>query len=786
MKLIHILIFTISMLSYSQQKTTINGSITSEGKPIPFANISVENSTLGTSADLEGNFVLEIEPGTYTLKIQAVGFKTELQTISTENYKDQPLNIELQEDMLGLDDVVISATRNRVNVKKTPVVVNVLSPKLFNATQSIAVAESLNYQPGVRVETNCQNCGFTQVRLNGLDGSYTQVLINSRAVFSALNSVYGLEQIPTSILDRIEVVRSGGSALYGSNAIAGTVNIITKDPILNSWKIATNFGIIDGQSTDQVFNANATVVSEDLNSGITVYGMKRDRESYDANNDGFSELTELTNTSLGTKSFFKPNENSKITLDLTAIEEYRRGGDRLDLAPHLTDITEELDHNTLMGGLTYEFSNAEKTNYYSVYTSGLHTDRKSFYGGLGGGRTAQDSITAANAYGNTNDLALLVGGQFTRYFKNNDVLTVGAEYNLNHTEDNIAGYNRFIDQKVNSIGTFAQYEWKPSEVFSALVGTRLDHVNVEGNYNIQQVNRTSNINQTVLSPRLTLLYNFAENWRLRGGYARGFRAPQAFNEDLHISSVGGEPQFVILSEDLETEYSNAFTASLNYSKNFKKLQTNFLLEGFYTDLENPFTTVSTGATLPNGSILEEVRNGSGAYVAGTNFEMGISPSSKFTFQMGGTIQQSKYREGQVLFEADGTNPSETNIVIEDFVRNPSFYGYLNTNLRVFEESSIDVTGTYTWKMTVPLVVSDSGFLQLNESDPFFDLNIKLNHHLDLSENLQMNIFAGFKNILNSYQDDFDTGATRDSDYVYGPSLPRTFFFGIKFGNLHNL
>ena len=786
MKLIHILLFTISMLSYSQQKTTINGSITSEGKPIPFANISIENSTLGTSADLEGNFVLKIEPGTYTLKIQAVGFKTELQTISTENFKNQHLNIELQEDMLGLEDVVISATRNRVNVKKTPVVVNVLSPKLFNATQSIAVAESLNYQPGVRVETNCQNCGFTQVRLNGLDGSYTQVLINSRAVFSALNSVYGLEQIPTSILDRIEVVRSGGSALYGSNAIAGTVNIITKDPILNSWEIATNFGIIDGQSTDRVFNANATVVSEDLNSGITVYGMKRDRESYDANNDGFSELTELTNTSLGTKSFFKPNENSKITLDLTAIEEYRRGGDRLDLAPHLTDITEELDHNTLMGGLTYEFSNAEKTNNYSVYASGQHTDRKSFYGGLGGGRTAQDSITAANAYGNTDDLALLFGGQFTRNFKNNDILTVGAEYNLNRTEDDIAGYNRFINQKVNSIGTFAQYEWKPSEVFSALVGTRLDHVNVEGHYNIQQVNRTSNIDQTVLSPRLTLLYNFAKNWRLRGGYARGFRAPQAFNEDLHISSVGGEPQFVILSEDLETEYSNAFTASLNYSKNFKKLQTNFLLEGFYTDLENPFTTVSTGATLPNGSILEEVRNGSGAYVAGTNFEMGISPSSKFTFQMGGTIQQSKYREGQVLFEADGTNPSETNIVIEDFVRNPSFYGYLNTNLRVFEESNIDVTGTYTGKMTVPVVVSDSGFLQLNESDPFFDLNIKLNHHFDLSDNLQMNIFAGFKNILNSYQDDFDIGATRDSDYVYGPSLPRTFFFGIKFGNLHNL
>ncbi|MAN28282.1 MULTISPECIES: TonB-dependent receptor [Mesonia] len=785
MKLVQFLMMIISLSCFSQENIALKGKITSAGKPVPFTHISIEGSSKGTSATINGDYLLEVEPGTYTLKVQAVGFKTKTLTISTSNYTDKNLGIELDEDMLGLDNVVISATRNRVNVKKTPVVVNVLSPKLFNATQSIAVAESLNYQPGVRVETNCQNCGFTQVRLNGLDGSYTQVIINSRSVFSALNSVYGLEQIPTSILDRIEVVRSGGSALYGSNAIAGTVNIITKDPVLNSWEVSSNFGLIDGKTADRTFNANTSVVSEDLNSGITVYGLKRDRDSYDANDDGFSEITELTNTSLGTKSFLKPNENSKITLDLTALEEYRRGGDRLYLAPHLTDITEELNHNTIMGGITYEISNDAKTNNFSVYASGQHTDRKSFYGGLGGGRTKQDSITAANAYGNTDDLALLFGVQFTRHFKNNDVLTVGTEYNINSTEDNISGYNRYIDQEVHSLGTFAQYEWKPTAQFTALVGSRLDYVNVEGDYHIQQVKRTSKIDQTVLSPRFTVLYNFAENWRFRGGYARGFRAPQAFNEDLHISSVGGEPQFVILSKNLETEYSNAFTASFNYSNNFKKLQTNFLLEGFYTDLENPFTSVSTGASLPNGSILEEVRNGSGAYVAGANFELGISPSSKFTFQMGGTLQQSKYRENQVLFEADGSNAAETDIVIQDFVRNPSVYGYLNTNWKVLEESSIDITGTYTGKMTIPLVISDNGFLQLNESNPFYDLNLKLNHHIDLSESFQLNIFGGLKNIFNSYQNDFDTGATRDSDYIYGPSQPRTFFFGIKFGNLHD-
>ncbi len=335
-------------------------------------------------------------------------------------------------------------------------VVNVLDAKLFNATQSISVADGLNYQPGVRVETNCQNCGFTQVRLNGLDGSYTQVLVNSRAVFSALNSVYGLEQIPASILDRIEVVRSGGSALYGSNAIAGTVNIITKEPVLNSWQIEGSLGLIDGKTPDRTLNVNATVVSEDLNSGITVYGMKRDRDSYDANNDGFTEITELKNNTLGTKAFIRPSDHSKLTLDFTALEEYRRGGDHLELAPHLTDITEQLDHNTVMGGLTYEITNDDKSNAFSLYTSAQYTDRKSFYGGLGGGRTRQDSISAANAYGNTDDLALLMGGQYTRHFKNShDILTIGSEYNLSSTQDNIPGYNRFIDQKVNSIGTFA-------------------------------------------------------------------------------------------------------------------------------------------------------------------------------------------------------------------------------------------------------------------------------------------------------------------------------------------
>jgi outer membrane receptor for ferrienterochelin and colicins len=685
------------------------------------------------------------------------------------------------EDAFGLESIVVSATRNRISRKDAPVIVNVLGKKLFAATQSISLADGLNYQPGVRVETNCQNCGFTQVRLNGLGGQYTQILVNSRPVFSALNGVYGLEQIPVSIIDRVEVVRSGGSALFGSNAIAGTINVITKEPVLNNWEIASNFGFIDGKTLDRNINLNASIVSEDLSKGVTVYGIFRDRDIYDANGDGFSEITKLNNNSLGAKAFIRPNDNSRVGIDFTGIREYRRGGDRVDIAPQFTDITEELDHNTVFTGVDYEIFDDSRTNSATAYVSVQHTDRDSYYGGLGGGRTRADSLLANNAFGKTTDLAFVAGAKYTHNFKR-DVITTGLEYQLNDTDDAIPGYNRVVDQKVNSIGLYAQYEWKPTDKFTALVGARLDHVNVDGFYTIQDIERTSDVSETVLNPRLTILYNVTDELQFRGGYARGFRAPQAFNEDLHISSVGGEQRFVILSDDLESEFSNAYTASLNFTKDFNKTQTNFLLEGFYTTLQNPFTIVSTGTSLPNGSILEESRNGSGAYVAGTNIELSVSPSKEFTFQAGATIQRSVFKDDQLLFEADGSVPGEQDVILDEFVRAPNVYGFLNTNWTVSEAFNVDVTGSYTGSMIAPRVISDSGFIDLIDTESFLDMTTKLTYHFDPVEDFHVELSGGVQNIFNSYQDDFDRGATRDSDFIYGPNRPRTFFIGLKFGD----
>ncbi|MBA3985513.1 MAG: TonB-dependent receptor, partial [Flavobacteriales bacterium] len=247
-------LFAISVVMAQDNQATISGTITFKENPVPFASVFAKGGTLGTSADIDGKFTLNVPSGAIAIVVQSQGFRSQTKQITIEAKSTVEINFSLVEDMLGLEEVVVSATRNRIIKKEAPVIVNVLSPKLFTATQSISLADGLNYTSGVRVETNCQNCGFTQVRLNGLEGQYTQILVNSRPVFSALNGVYGLEQIPVSIIERVEVVRSGGSALFGSNAIAGTINVITKEPINDSWEISSNFGIIDGKTLDRNVN----------------------------------------------------------------------------------------------------------------------------------------------------------------------------------------------------------------------------------------------------------------------------------------------------------------------------------------------------------------------------------------------------------------------------------------------------------------------------------------------------------------------------------------------------
>jgi outer membrane receptor for ferrienterochelin and colicins len=361
------------------------------------------------------------------------------------------------------------------------------------------------------------------------------------------------------------------------------------------------------------------------------------------------------------------------------------------------------------------------------------------------------------------------------------VFVGGVEYSGNSVKDEIAGYEKLIDQKVNTMGFYGQFEWKTADRLTLFLGTRYDVVNVDGVYKIGAINRDVDFNKGVFSPRFTLLYDVFPGAQLRGGYARGFRAPQAFDEDLHISSVDGEQKFVILSEELDMETSDAYTMSFNVGKNIGIVQSNFLVEGFYTKLNNQFQRVNLGQ-LESGAFLEETRNGSGATVSGVNLEYSISPSKFYSFQVGGTIQRAMYDEDEVLFEPEEGSTEFPSVIVSEFIRTPNTYGFLSANWTPNKKFGLDITGLYTGSMVVPLIVNEEEFIELMDTPAFFDVNLRLSYRWQLKNRFNLELSGGVQNIFDSYQRDFDTGPTRDADFVYGPLRPRTFFMGLKIGN----
>lgn len=644
-----------------------------------------------------------------------------------------------------------------------PNLVNVINGKVFDITQSTCLAQGLNFQPGVRTEDNCQNCGFTQVRINGLDGHYSQILVDSRPIFSSLNGVYGLEQIPANMIDRVEVVRGGGSALFGASAIGGTINIITKEPVRNSASFGHTLMSIGGSNSfDNVTTGNVSLVTDDNKAGVYAYGQIRNRKGYDHDGDGYTELPELNNQTFGLNSYLRLNPYSKLSLQYHGIHEFRRGGNRLEEAPHEANITEQVEHSIQGGGLTYDYFAPDEKNRLSAYFSFQTTSRKSYYGGIGEG-TDDDRDAAGKAYGTTHDFTYVAGAQYVHNFSKllfmPSDLTLGAEYNFDGLKDVILGYDRHFKQDVHIGSFFFQNEWK-SKQWGFLVGGRLDKHNL--------------VDNIIFSPRANLRYNPTDNLNFRLTYAGGFRAPQAFDEDLHVGVVGGERLVTVLADKLKEERSNSFSISADIYHKFGNVQTNLLVEGFYTDLDNVFALRQLDRPDAQGNTVQERYNAYGAKVFGLNIEGKAMFTRWFSLQAGFTIQKSLYDE------AIAWNDEVPEQKYKKMMRSPNRYGYFTATFTPVKRFTASITGNYTGSMLIGHAAG-SGVEEPKAVDTpdFMELNMKLAYDIPVSKYLTLQVNGGIQNIANSYQKDFDKGWNRDSNYIYGPSLPRSYYVGVK-------
>lgn len=751
-----------------REGNTIAGHVIEKGteNSLPYATILIVETGRGTVSNENGDFIFtDIPEGVYTLRAQLLGYGTQEKKVTVSKEFAVDIHFAMVEEGIMTDEVVVSANRNEVSRKVAPVVVNVMGVKLFESVNSTDLAKALNFQSGLRVENNCQNCGFPQVRINGLEGPYSQILINSRPVISALSGVYGLEQIPVNMIDRVEVVRGGGSALFGANAVGGTINIITKDPINNSFQVSTTMSNMNGKVWEQYMGANASLVSKDNVYGIAVYQSYRNRNPYDADDDGFSELGKLNMNTFGLRAYYRPMKSSRLSIEYHTTNEFRRGGNKFDYEPFETDITEQTKHVINSGGLNYDLFWKDYEHKISFFASAQHVDRNSYYG------AQQD----ANAYGKTKDLTWVAGAMYAGNFKK--VLfapaqfTAGLEYQNDDLHDVMTGYNRDLRQEVRIASAFVQNEWKMDK-FSLLAGFRLDDHNL--------------IDNPIFSPRVNMLYKPSDKLQARLTWSTGFRAPQAYDEDLHVTAVGGEGVLIRLADGLKPEKSNSFSGSIDWTANIGHFQTNLLIEGFYTSLNDVFYLQNVGAD-NSGNAIQERRNGSGAEVYGINIDGKIAHGRDASLQVGFTAQRSRYKE--LTYWSEDSSVEGT----RNMPRTPDYYGYFTFTAAPSKNFDFTLSGVYTGRMHVPHfaptdeIPSDSPYQYIVKDEmvhtpDFFDFNVKLNYTFVLNEHVKLQLNGGVQNIFNAFQEDLDRGVFRDSGYFYGPTQPRTYFVGIKLFN----
>ncbi|MFH1120144.1 MAG: TonB-dependent receptor [Bacteroidota bacterium] len=751
------------------QNTDANvfGDVKSNGEHVPFVNIFLEGTNTGTTTDATGHYMLiNLPEGEHTLVARSLGYITSKRTVSLEKGKTLEINFILEAETMMLNQVVITGTKTFKRQTESPVIVNVLESKSLDMVQACNISEGLRFQPGLRVETDCQTCNYTQLRMNGLGGSYSQILINGRPVFSPLMGLYGMEQIPANMVDRIEVVRGGGSALYGSSAIGGTVNIITRLPTESSYDFSSSIQEINSKTTDQVLFGNMTMLTKKRNAGAAIYVNRRNRDAYDHNNDKFSELPELNNNSFGANLFFKPEYNQKIELNLSSLNEYRYGGEIKEGPAYLARQSEERTHNILMGGIDYQVNFNEDNSSFISYVAGQSTKRRHYTGILPGDPGLLVAHLADPPYGNTLNTTLQAGLQINHRFVNfplgKNVITAGMEYLVDDVFDTIPSYNYEIDQQTRNFAGFVQSDWEINKKLTLLAGLRADNHNL--------------VENPVFSPRISVLYKIQKSGQLRLTWGTGFRAPQAFDTDMHIAFAGGGVSRITLMPGLKEERSNSYSGSWNFDKATESFIAGFTLEYFYTRLNNVFYLQPIGAD--NFGERFEKRNGSGATVQGTTIELRGNYNRKMQLEAGMTLQTSHF--DQAVENISGTDP------VQEFLRSPEDYGYITFSLTPNKHFNASVSGIYTGKM---LLVHFAGAPeQLTDvyktSDSFTEVNLKLSYTFFFeSVDTGVELFGGVRNMLNAYQTDFDSGKNRDSNYVYGPGAPRTVFIGLRIRSL---
>ena len=720
-------------LNAQQGKHDIQGQVIAHGKSLPFANIYFSELNKGVQSDLNGHFSMKAIPtGTYQIRISAMGFRDLWQEVALPLNQDT-LKFDLSDQDIELNTVVISGNLRETMIDESPVKIEVLNQGFFKSNPVNSVIEALETVNGVQEQVNCGVCGTNDIHINGMEGPYTLVLIDGMPIVSGLSSVYGFNGIPTSLIDRVEIIKGPSSTLYGTAAVGGVVNIITKTPEKSDvFNIDLRYSTHDELKTEISF-------APQLNPRVfTSVSGDYFRNTYrmDFNEDGFTDIPLNNRLSLFNKwtILSKDKESTAFSLGMRFLQEDRFGGQmnwtKLDRG---SDVVYGESIYTRRWELIGKYVIPTKQKNLRIDFSANQHEQDSYYGNVSYGAKQQilfSNLILENTIGKRHFLVSGLTNQWMTYQDNTPSLT---------------------DENSYVPGIFVQDEFKWNEDLIVLGGARLDHHQNHG---------------LIFSPRLSIKKTFNTFTTIRANYGTGFRQVFLFTED-HAFVSGARD--VLIVDELNPERSQNFTLNLNHTYTFLGYG-NFDLDVFYTHFSNKI--IPDFDTDPNLIIYDNLD--------GIGISRGVSVAVNHKFPIPLRVKLgATYMDVFEETKNDVTGEKERELQV--FA--PRFSGVFGVKS---EWVKWGVTLDYTGKIVGPqrLPAAPVDFDQPAYSDWFTLQNIQVTKHLKKSN---LDIFVGVKNIFNYTQESplIDPqnpfGDSFDTAFAYGPLQVRRFIVGIRYG-----
>ncbi len=763
------------------------------GEHIPFATITVKGTKMGTRSDVTGHYKLAHLPlGKQIIVASSDGYKSKEIEVTMVQGKSTEIFFELEEDAFNLEQVVVTGTRTPHHIKNVPIRTEVVTAQALKNKNAWNVFEALEGVSGIRVENQCQFCNFTMVRMQGLGAEHTQVLINGQPIYSGLASVYGLEQIGTGDIDRIEVVKGAGSALYGSSAVAGAINIITKEPsLVPSISADVQFGSYG----TNVYNLNGSIRNEKGNIGLNVYAQKIDHGIIDQTSEGntLAEVKKKDNISDRVASnlhnfgfsLYADNpffSDDRLIIRGKAINEKRAGGtitDDLYKNP-FTEGTENITTNRYEAELTYIKPLGEKTDitFTTAYINHNREATNDSYLGdyMSVHNDSTPDVQSMRPYiakENTLVSTLTLGTQLGRHnllFGVQNYMTRLNETGLYIVVDKTSpyyktSYKSTAYKQAHEIGAFVQDEWNINSKLTVVPGVRFDYHSSGEEYLSDSVvfdkafPKTS-FKQTTINPRLAIRYNLNEHITLRANAGTGFRAPYGFSEDLHLCS--GSPR-VWKSPDLRPEKSYSGNLSADYYGHHFQISGNL----FYTYLKDKIDFDDASSEAQALGYTYQWNNIDDATVAGVELSILMNPVRDLNIGLDFTFNDGRYRNVRAGW--DTTSYREISRYIPRFAQTTGGVKVEYSPKSWF----FSVNADYQGKMYIDYNSEENPETsKIKQTKPYILVNAKVSKSLGQI----FNLYVGCKNIFSYIQDEKHLD---DAAFIYAPLYGAMFYGGLS-------